>query len=108
MDKKAKTKSERKPSEVIIERVNSQGKKMKFRIIDNATRLHPKVGSWGGESDGRHPLGRRQHACRVHFESGLLLGYPSPFQLELFRCSNLVFVVVVCCLCGCNENKRRF
>ena len=38
-----KTKSERKPSEVTIERVNSQGKKMKFRVIDNATRLHPKV-----------------------------------------------------------------
>eukprot|EP00752_Nemacystus_decipiens_P001548 g1516.t1 len=37
-----KTKSERKPSEVTIERVNSQGKKMKFRVIDNATRLHPK------------------------------------------------------------------
>ncbi|CAN0083688.1 unnamed protein product [Scytosiphon promiscuus] len=37
-----KSKSERKPSEIVIERVNSQGKKMKFRIIDNATRLHPK------------------------------------------------------------------
>lgn len=41
MDKKGK--SDRKPSEIIIERVNSQGKKMKFRVIDNATRLHPKV-----------------------------------------------------------------
>ncbi|CAM9697570.1 unnamed protein product [Ectocarpus sp. 13 AM-2016] len=37
-----KSKSERKPSEIVIERVNSQGKKMKFRVIDNATRLHPK------------------------------------------------------------------
>ncbi|CAN0079702.1 unnamed protein product, partial [Ectocarpus fasciculatus] len=40
MDKK--NRSERKPSEIMIERVNSQGKKMKFRVIDNATRLHPK------------------------------------------------------------------
>ena len=27
----------------MIERTNSQGKKMKFRVIDNATRLHAKV-----------------------------------------------------------------
>ncbi|CAN0582290.1 unnamed protein product [Laminaria digitata] len=38
-----KNKGERKPSEITIERTNSQGKKMKFRVIDNATRLHPKV-----------------------------------------------------------------
>lgn len=41
MDKK--NKGERKPSEVIVERVNSQGRKVKYRVIDNATRLHPKV-----------------------------------------------------------------
>ncbi|CAN0423693.1 unnamed protein product [Ascophyllum nodosum] len=37
-----KEKGERKPSEVVIERTNSQGKLMKYRFIDNATRLHPK------------------------------------------------------------------
>lgn len=42
MDKK--NKGERKPSELTIERVNSQGHSIKYRIIDNATRLHTKVG----------------------------------------------------------------
>lgn len=38
-----RSKGERKPSEIIVERVNSQGHQVKFRVIDNAQRLHAKV-----------------------------------------------------------------